>query len=351
MKNTLKDNIKLVKDLINYIFSPRKEDGLVDEDGYKNILNYYPFYSFSFDWMNHLHFNNNEVVGGYRILSENNITIPCADEIKHTFTNITGLDESSYKCLFEDEINAGKDKKGKKQKLADVFGGSVDPDNMNIIKAIMGVLHRDEEDIRADTMISLHYAIGSPMYEGSNSEFLGPQNLYGKKDTRYEYISLYNIIKGFERVESTDIEWARQFFNLYHTLGNFVVSPTEINRKRSYILKDNYYAFINYLDGISSKPEVPKPETIVDGHVNFYEKYYKDGDFNSIFKKKKYCSDLFIPMEFEKRFNDIYSKSCEKNVKIDDQKEFVSLACNIIQVRCHKMIVELYKILNEEDSF
>lgn len=41
----------------------------------------------------------------------------------------------------------------------------------------------------------------------------------------------------------------------------------------------------------------------------------------------------------------------KKNVKIDDQKEFVSLACNIIQVRCHKMIVELYKILNEEDSF
>lgn len=71
--------------------------------------------------------------------------------------------------------------KKEKTKIGRCFGGSVDPDNMNIIKAIMGVLHRDEEDIRADTMISLHYAIGSPMYEGSNSEFHGPQNLYGKK--------------------------------------------------------------------------------------------------------------------------------------------------------------------------
>lgn len=344
------DNKEVIKKFINAVFAPRK-GGLIDENGYTDIRNYFPFYKFNFDWLNYIKYN-----GTYRKFESNGHPIPEPEIIKKLYEKLTGLSKESYEYLFETEPDECFKLLAEKKNSDGYQGTGKDPDSMKIVKAILGVIHEDIidyncNDYSGDTMNSLRSVVGKLHYK-NQMQYLGK---------RYEYIFMYDQIDYFERVGNGKIKevkhtnyLAKDFFNQYHTLGNFVLTPkakdtnngnrVNVNTLRGNPkgMKDNYYLFVDYLEKLKDNRGDRLYSEITDKYNNFYCRYYdtKWEEFN----RKKYCDNLIIPDKWCNFHKDIHTKALDGSLSAI--REYFLLSELIISERCGEMILRLFDKLN-----
>ena len=328
------ENIELVKHFINNVFSPRKEGG-VDENGYKDIKNYFPFYNFNFDWLNYItEVDAQKCKTAYEKFKEDNISVPRPDKIMDLYKKLTGLSEESFKYLFiaEPDNSLVLSSNGRKRNSDGYRGESADPDSMKIVKAILCLIHEDIIDncdnFSGDTMNSLRSVIGELHYE-NEKKYLGEN---------YEFIFMYDKIKYFDKIGcSTDEETdhtndlAKEFFNKYHTLGNFVLTPSKltgqsINQMSGSISDDNYYGFVQYLQHLLA--------------------FYGQFSINGVFNKSLYFDSLIIPHGDYDLYKKVYEKKDQQSIR-----EYIQISELIISERCSEMIIRLFTKLNSESEF
>ena len=342
--NALEKSKKKVKTFINEIF------GNGTPDGYKDKELYRCFYEFNFDWFNfaHKHFNFNKKDGEYGECIKKNgwykdyKELPKLDNIKKSFRD---LNEKIGGNVDDKLIAISKDSKEFRG------GGNNDPDSMNIVCDILFVIYSDvietawgkmdqSTDIidlfKGDTMNSFHYSFGKLKYNGK----------IVKKSTR-EYIFMYDYIDGFSNMEGVDeesIKKIKEFFNQYHTLGNFVLSPAiivkrqSINTYRKRYENDNYYAYIDELFKTRAENKNEMLTLLTDANKGFFSQFKE---------KKDYYEAMDIPCEYGKIYYFLREEAKDKK-DYDSIKNYIDKTEEIIKYRCSLMIDKLFEKLNEE---
>lgn len=340
--DALEESKKNVKIFINKIF------GNGNSDGYKDKELYRCFYEFNFDWFNfeHTDFNFNKKDGEYGECIKKDgwykdyKELPKLDNIKKSFRDLNKKIEGNV-----DEKLIAISEDGNK------FRGKNDPDSMNIVCDILFVIYSDvikkawdkmEQStgiidlFKGDTMNSFHYSFGRLKYNGE----------IVKKSTR-EYIFMYDYIDGFSNMEGVDeesIKKIKEFFNQYHTLGNFVLSPAiivkrqSINKYRNHYENDNYYAYIDELFKTRAENKNEMLTLLTDANKGFFSQFKE---------KKDYYEAMDIPCEYGEIYYSLREEAKDKK-DYDSIKNYIDKTEEIIKYRCSLMIDKLFEKLNEE---
>lgn len=347
--DALKESKKKVKTFINEIFG----NGNGNLDGYKDKELYRCFYEFNFDWFNfeHKDFNFNKKDGEYgECINKNGWykdykELPKLDNIKKSFRDLN----EKIRGNVDDKLMAISKDENKFR-----GGGNNDPDSMNIVRDILFVIYSDviktawkawnkmeqSTDIidlfKGDTMNSFHYSFGKLKYNGRIVE-----------DSRKEYIFMYDYIDGFSNMEGVDeesIKKIKEFFNQYHTLGNFVLSPAitveeqSINMYRKNYENDNYYAYIDELFKARAANKNEMLTLLKDKNKGFFSQFKE---------KKDYYEAMDIPCEYGKIYYFLRKEAKDKK-DYDSIKNYIDKTEEIIKYRCSLMIDKLFEKLNEK---
>lgn len=334
----LEESKNIVKEFINNILG----EGKIDDYKIRDIYDY--FYNFNFDWLNYEEKEFDKITGKYIEKDKSwcvrmNCVRPQLDNIEENFEQLTGLE---------------REKLTKISNLCNrKFRNAKDPDSMKIICHILFVIYSDiiksalpheisidiTDLFKGDTMHSMHYSFGNPKYEGKEV-----------KNSENEYIFMNGYIDGFSKIDSQDEEMlkkVKEFFNQYHTLGNFVLTPaltvgrSSINTSRAACDHDNYYAFIDKLFEVleaSNGNLVEKIDQLIVANSNFYSQFEAS--------KQKYCEILDIPYIYAITYKNLRNQAVEVK-DIDSITKYVNITENIIRKRCLLMVDKLYKKLNE----
>lgn len=330
----LEESKNIVKEFINNIFG----EGKTDDYKRRNIYDY--FYNFNFDWLNYEEKEFDKMTGKYIEKDKSwcvqmNYVRPQLDNIEENFEQLTGLERRKLT-----KISNLCNKK---------FRNAKDPDSMKIIFHILFVIYSDiiksslpheiNKDItdlfKGDTMHSMHYSFGNPKYEGKEV-----------KNSENEYIFMNGYIDGFSKIDSQDEEILRkvkEFFNQYHTLGNFVLTPAitvngqSINKYRGGYDRDNYYAYIDELFKVcrNSKSIL---DLLIEANKGFFMQF-KD--------KNEYCESLDISYEDGKNYTKLRKEALDNKDNSEYMKKYIEVVEKIINERCGVMIETLYEKLTE----
>ena len=364
-KDALDKSKEKVKTFINEIF------GKGNLDGYKDKELYRCFYEFNFDWFNFAHkdFNFNKKDGEYGECIKKNKwykdykELPKLDNIKKSFRDLNEKIGENVDDVDGKLIAISKDSNEFRG------GGNNDPDSMNIVRDILFVIYSDvietawdkmeqSTDIidlfKGDTMNSFHYSFGKLKYNGRIVE-----------DSREEYIFMYDYIDGFSNMEGVDeesIKKIKEFFNQYHTLGNFVLSPAitvkrqSINKYRRRYENDNYYAYIDELFKARAENKNEMLTLLIDANKGFFSQfkekkdYYEAMDIPGEYGKIYYFlgkEAMDIPCEYRKIYYFLRKEAKDKK-DYDSIKNYIDTTEEIIKYRCSLMIDKLFEKLNEE---
>lgn len=330
-----------VREFINVVFGEGKGTEYSDRAVYDE------FHRFNFDLLNYecMYFEKSR---------EKLITTWCdvpikiyLDDIEKDFVLLTGI-QDVQKLETISKLNNRK------------FRGTSDPDSMKIVCDILFILYSkvvkntldnleqaeaekliEKQDItglfKGDTMHSFHFSFGHPEYQGQSV-----------KNTPYEYIFMYPYITGFSKVKSVSpkiMEKIKNFFNQYHTLGNFVLTPAikvgknSVNTYRSRYNHDDYYTYVNRLfEGQNLLSYVGNDGLValIRANQGFFSSYQG--------QKEKYCKDLDIP--YEK--SHLYIEKRQAAIELQDDKSietYLDVLEDIIKARCNTMIEKLYQAL------
>ena len=208
-------------------------------------------------------------------------------------------------------------------------------------------------------------------------------SLSGKFDSKYQDVYGVAYIDLFKEngTSKSPLELSeRDFYNKYHTLGNFVLMPNEetkrilseevygkfvaewkkgnkrstnftINTYRGLCLsgnfgKDDFSAYLGLLEiELKSFKENSNEENI------FTNLLYNNRFFYNCFESfEECCEKLFLEKDLYKLRDESYEyiKSIIGDDNKDVQKSYYILSSNIIiEARCTKLIAELYKELNK----
>ena len=329
----LKASKEIVRGFIKDVF------GAGNNEDYKEDELYEYFRTFNFDWFNFVYKDFDpdsnkckKTNGWYR-----DYVIPDLEDIKSSFYTLTGIEnEEKLKKISENE---------ELRKCAD-------PDSMKIVCHILFIIYSDfiknaiyemplkeilNKNIidlfKGDTMHSFHYSFGNPKYNG----------IEVKKVVR-QYIFMYNYINGFSKINKEDlIDKVKKFFNKYHTLGNFVLTPAvtvdgiSINTYRYKFDNDNYYVYLN---------KVFKPQKESLSILNLLIEANK-GFFIQCKDKKEYCAMLDISYEDEKNYTKLRNEALDNKDNSEYMEKYIKCVEEIIDKRCKKMIKKLYNKLKE----
>ena len=333
--NALEKSKEKVKTFINEIFG----NGNRNLDGYKDKELYRCFYEFNFDWFN---FNFNEKDGECIKRDVWYKELPKLDNIENSFQDLN----KEIKENVHDKLMAISKDKNKFR-----GGGNNDPDSMNIVRDILFVIYSDviktawgkmEQStgiidlFKGDTMNSFHYSFGKLKYNGRIVE-----------GSREEYIFMYGYIDGFSNMEGVDeesIKKIKEFFNQYHTLGNFVLSPAitvkrqSINKYRNHYENDNYYEYIGELFKTSAENKNEMLTLLLDANKGFFSQFKEEKD---------YYEAMDIPCEYRESYH-LLREEAKSKKDYDSIKNYIDKTEEIIKYRCSLMIDKLFEKLNEE---
>lgn len=328
LEDTLENSKEFVRGFVWAVLGDIKKDS---KDKYvppKDLFEKF-FKNFSFDWLNH----DPKMKG--KVYKEVSIG---EEEIEKTFCDLTRAEKNGIL----NEIT-----KDNKWDSGEADGVHVsDPDNMMIIRNILFILYFDflseayieygnkEKDImnddiffRGDTINSLHTEVGVP-------------------DIKGEYIFLYDEIRNFNKNE-------KEFFNMYHTLGNFIPLPNERiypdNKKTNYInlnqyrknLKgDNFGAFLDLLEEVLPLENENKLEKILKENTLYNgQKYWKNLFCNNTFFFKgfknveDYCERFNLNRAMFKKRDDEMGKCIEEEER---KKRYIEESESMIEERGKK---------------
>ena len=328
----LEDSKEIVRKFINDIF------GNGNNEDYKMEKFYSRFKIFNFDWFNFaiddfdtISNECKKANGWYK-----SYKIPNLEEIRKSFNELTGIQKEKLEVI------------SKREELR----GCADPDSMKIVCHILFIVYSDfikkaiyemplkeilNKNIidlfKGDTMHSFHYSFGNPKYEGKEV-----------KDPIRQYIFMYNYINGFSKINNEKlINEVKKFFNKYHTLGNFVLTPAvtvdgmSINTYRYRFDNDNYYV---YLDKVfkPQKESLSILNLLIEANKGFFTQY-KD--------KNEYYNSLNVSCEDGENYTKLREKALENRDNSEYMGNYINKVEEIIDKRCEKMIKKLYNKLKE----
>lgn len=349
-RGQLKVSREIVTEFIDSIF------GQGEKDAVRHFKTYEKFFTFNFDYLNYEHrfFASGEshTFKGW-CHHPRTVFLP---KIEAGFCALTGIHDphglEKLSCLNNRR-----------------FRDCADPDSMKIVchilfliysdiiyKTLRGLDRDDAERIlnkgdltalfKGDTMHSFHTSFGKAEYRGEEDE-----NGEAVKSAAYEYIFMLPYISGFSKVPNLDgdtLACISSFFNQYHTLGNFVLTPAicveglSINQERYRCDRDNYYAYLEELfqngalkAGLSKQETSDTLSRLVGANQAFF------GQFSS---REQYCTELDILEESGRDYALARERAIREPTR-DSIQRYVELTNGIIETRCRRMIEKLFYAL------